>query len=131
MKPQSSILIVDDDDIFRELLASFFADADFKVHTAINGNDAFSVFLKEKPDVVITDVIMPIENGIDFAKKVIATGTKVPIIFISGYTSNKDLLEIKNSECWAGIFAKPFVENELLQHVHLKLEEFKKNKTSN
>lgn len=126
MKPQSSILIVDDDDIFRELLASFFADVGFKVHTAINGNEAFSIFLKEKPDVVITDVIMPVENGIDFAKKIIATGVKVPIIFISGYTSNKDLLEIKNSECWAGIFAKPFVESELLEHVHLKLDEFKK-----
>ena len=118
MKPQSSILIVDDDDIFRELLASFFADAGFKVSTAVNGNEAFDLFLKEKPDVVITDVIMPIENGIDFAKKVLARGIKVPIIFISGYTSNKDLLEIKKSDCWAGIFAKPFVEEELLQHVY-------------
>lgn len=118
------ILIVDDDPIFNELLSSFFTDEGFLVFKAFNGDEGYKEFLKTQPDVILSDVIMPVTNGIEMAKKIISSEKKIPIVFMSGYTSNKDLEAIKGSPCWAGIFAKPFEEEVLLQHIHAKIKEF-------
>lgn len=115
------ILVIDDDDIFRELLSSFFEDENFQVEVAENGLIGLEKFASFKPDLVLTDVIMPKLNGIEMAKKIISEGYKTPLIFISGHTFNKDIDEIKKSACWGGIFSKPFDEYELLEFVQNKL----------
>lgn len=120
------ILIIDDDDIFRELLSSFFEDEKFQVDVADNGLKGLEVFGSFKPDIILTDVIMPKLNGIEMAKKIISEGHKTPIIFLSGHTFNKDVEDIKKSDCWGGIFSKPFDENELLEFIKNKLHSLKK-----
>lgn len=120
---QFKILVIDDDDIFRELLSSFFVDENFQVEVAEDGIRGYEKFKQFSPDIILTDVIMPKLNGIEMAKKIISEGYTLPIIFISGHTFNKDIEEIKKSGCWGGIFSKPFDENELLEFVKLKLKE--------
>lgn len=118
------ILIVDDDPIFNELLSSFFSDEGFTVHKAFNGEEGFKTFLEFQPDVILSDIIMPVSNGIEMAKKIVSTEKKIPIVFMSGYTSNKDLEAIRVSPCWGGIFSKPFEEEKLLKHITSKVKEF-------
>lgn len=123
MSQQFKILVIDDDDIFRELLSSFFIDEDFEVAVAEDGLKGYEKFKQFSPDIILTDVIMQKLNGFEMAKKIISEGHKVPIIFISGHTFNKDIEELKKSVCWGGIFSKPFDENELLEFVKTKLKE--------
>lgn len=117
------VLVIDDDDIFRELLSCFFIDENFDVSAAEDGLIGYEKFKQFSPDIILTDVMMPKLNGFEMAKKIISEGYKVPIIFISGHTFNKDVEELKKSECWGGIFSKPFDENELLEFVKTKLAE--------
>lgn len=114
---QSKILIIDDDDIFRELLSAFFIDEKFQVEVAEDGLKGFEKYKEFLPDIILTDVIMPKMNGFEMAKKIISAGYKVPMVFISGHTFNKDVDEIRQSACWGGMFSKPFDENELLEFV--------------
>ena len=55
------------------------------VGTAANGKEAYSQILNLKPDIVITDVMMPKMNGIEMAQKLAEHKIDAKIIFISGY----------------------------------------------
>lgn len=125
MKSQT-LLIVDDDPIFRELLGSYLSDEGFKVLQAANGNEGYKIFSDNKPDLIISDIIMPVCNGIEMAKR-ISINNNTPIIFMSGYTYNKDLNEVMNSKCWGGIFAKPFEETQLILQIQQLLTSSKRN----
>lgn len=63
------ILIVEDESIFLELLAEKFINQDFEVYKALNGKEALDIAKKELPDVIITDLTMPVMNGIEFIKE--------------------------------------------------------------
>ena len=81
-----TILIVDDDDVFRSGLACLLDDADFSTYAANNGRAAMSV-LKEKGDeinLVITDVIMPQMDGIEFSRWVKEHYPSITILAMSG-----------------------------------------------
>jgi DNA-binding response OmpR family regulator/anti-sigma regulatory factor (Ser/Thr protein kinase) len=64
---QPSILVVDDDANIRELLNQEFTEAGFSVRMAGNGRDAVAEVRRERPDLVVLDVMMPEMNGFDVA----------------------------------------------------------------
>jgi signal transduction histidine kinase/CheY-like chemotaxis protein len=63
----ATILIVDDDDSIRSLLHQEFSDAGYLIEEATNGKEALEKIRKNKPDLVILDVMMPEMNGFDVA----------------------------------------------------------------
>ena len=63
------VLIVDDNDFNRELVKDILEDEDITVYEAEDGGEALEIALKEKPDIVITDIRMPELSGIDLMKK--------------------------------------------------------------
>lgn len=63
----SMILVVDDDDSIRSLLHQEFSDAGYLVEEASNGKDALESIRKNRPDLIILDVMMPEINGFDVA----------------------------------------------------------------
>ncbi|HEX8029355.1 MAG TPA: ATP-binding protein [Vicinamibacterales bacterium] len=64
---QPRILVVDDEANIRELLTQEFADAGYTVATAANGRDAVAEVRRQRPDLVVLDVMMPEMNGFDVA----------------------------------------------------------------
>ncbi|HEY2431500.1 MAG TPA: ATP-binding protein [Vicinamibacterales bacterium] len=64
---QSRILVVDDDPNIRELLTQELTDAGYQVLSAANGREALTVVRRERPDLVVLDVMMPEMNGFDVA----------------------------------------------------------------
>jgi CheY-like chemotaxis protein len=81
----SRILVVDDDPNIRELLSQEFTDAGHAVVTAANGREALAVVRRERPDLVVLDVMMPEMNGFDVAavlKNDPATA-QIPIVVLS------------------------------------------------
>ncbi len=60
---------------------------------AQDGETAFEMFKKEKPDIIISDIYMPKLNGLDLLKKIKTINPKIPIILITGYAHYKQLIE--------------------------------------
>ena len=64
---QPRILVVDDDPNIRELLTQEFTEAGYQVDVAANGREALATVRRERPDLVVLDVMMPEMNGFDVA----------------------------------------------------------------
>jgi CheY-like chemotaxis protein len=67
LERQPSILIVDDDAHIRELLSQEFSEAGYRLRLASNGREALAEVRRERPDLVVLDVMMPEINGFDVA----------------------------------------------------------------
>ena len=109
------ILAIDDTRTLRELLCRTLRAAQYDVVEAENGEDGLSRFAEQRPDVVITDLNMPVLDGIEFTRACRArpAGQNTPIIVLT--TENG--AEIKAEGRRAGASAwmvKPFEPNTLL-----------------
>ncbi|HBH71724.1 MAG: response regulator PhoP, two-component system, OmpR family, alkaline phosphatase synthesis response regulator PhoP [Parcubacteria group bacterium GW2011_GWC1_42_11] len=79
------ILIVDDDKILSKILRDGLVaggQGKYEVFSAFDGEEGFEVALREKPDLIMTDLIMPKVTGIEFLKKLRAEdwGKDIPVI---------------------------------------------------
>ena len=81
----ASILIVDDEQPMRELLAAIFEDAGHRALPAINGRHALEVVEQERPDLVLSDVMMPVLNGLILCRRLKAepSTASIPVILMS------------------------------------------------
>lgn len=106
------VLVVDDDRRLRDLLARFLGEHGYRVTTAQNTADASSKLEHFLFDVLVLDVMMPGENGFDFARRLRAT-SQVPILMLTAQTASSD--RITGLEIGADDYlAKPFEPRELL-----------------
>ena len=80
-----SILIVDDEEMIRELLQWMLQDAGHTVHVACDGLDAMTFLNAHGPvDVVLSDINMPFMDGIELQRQMRATWPDLPILLTSG-----------------------------------------------
>ncbi len=64
------VLIIDDEDSLRKIVAHAFSDRGHTVVTADNGSDGLQMATKERPDIVILDLIMPGLNGFEVCRRI-------------------------------------------------------------
>lgn len=115
-------LIVDDDDLFRDLLYTFFCD-DADVLTAQNGQEALALVKVHYFDIILTDYIMPVMNGIEFLEQAreIHTNTYLHSIILTG-SRGKEVLSFGERN-GIKLILKPFSIFELKKTVNMLLEE--------
>lgn len=87
-----TILIVDDQPEITELLSLYLKKEGFQIIEAHDGMDAFQLIAKEKIDLILVDIMMPIIDGYQLIKKVRET-LRVPIIIISAKQEDQDKIE--------------------------------------
>ena len=122
MSARKKILIVDDNDFILHLLETIIKDtSQYDVVKAKNGIEALDEVSKSDFDLIISDILMPKMNGIEFINKMRESNQEVPIIAISGGMGESDSRDYIN---YAGYFAddvikKPFTKAELLLAVDL------------
>ena len=93
MNRKAKILVVDDDPSIREILATQLSRLQFETVTAADGEEALVAFKKEKPDVILMDVMMPRMDGLTACQKIRASekrGARVPILFLTARDSQHD-----------------------------------------
>ncbi len=111
------ILVVDDELSLVELVAQFLESEGHNIKTANNGQEAFEIAKKWQPDLIISDVQMPICNGFQLHEKLQTLPPPIiPILFISGYIGG-DELKIENKTNILGFLAKPFKITDLLKYI--------------
>lgn len=93
-KDKIKILLVEDDSFLLGMYAAKFAMEDFKVITAEDGEKAVRVALKELPDIILLDIILPKLNGFEVLKLLNnkAATKKIPVVLLTNL-SQKDEIE--------------------------------------
>ncbi len=88
-----SILYVEDEPAIREGLLRFFQRRSGKIALAANGAEGFELFQTVKPDIVVTDIRMPVMDGLTMAKKIKEVSPDTPIIITTGHNDEEFLLK--------------------------------------
>lgn len=81
------ILVVDDDDPVRVMLARLLRTQGYSVIQASNADQARNALDHQQPDLVISDIVMPGESGIELRRGIAARWPELPVILISGYSA--------------------------------------------
>lgn len=92
-KLNKKILVVEDEEDLREMYSTKIASAGYKVFTATCGDEGLKAIRKEKPDLVLLDLIMPRKNGFDVLEELKKDKklTKVPIMVLSNLCQDEDM----------------------------------------
>lgn len=113
-----TILIVDDLQSEREMMALYLTNAGFNIILAHNGEDAISKTIASKPDVIVTDWMMPKMGGLDICRQLKKNPETASIPVITCTAKNRDV-----DKMWAtkqGVRAyvtKPCTQDELVNAV--------------
>jgi DNA-binding response OmpR family regulator len=120
----SGILIVEDDKDLREMLKSSLLRRKYTVLEASNGREAFLKFKSSVVDLIITDIIMPEEDGLKVIMQLRELKPAVKIIAISGggKAGPGNYLNLARALGADEIFPKPFSLISLLKRIDLILE---------
>jgi signal transduction histidine kinase len=84
-RSQMSILIVDDEEDIRDVLEIALMDIGYVVFLAENGETAFEIFKSKKPDIVITDIKMPVMDGIELLRQIKRENPATEVLMITGH----------------------------------------------
>ena len=110
------VLVVDDDDRLRELLRKYLSENGFLVSTARDAGDARARLVGLAFDVIVLDLMMPGESGLDFARSLHLEST-VPVLMLTAMGEAED--RIAGFEHGADDYlTKPFEPRELLLRLH-------------
>ena len=124
-KQKHSLLLVDDERSFRELMFDVFERHwNYKVFMAENGLKGFRIYENEKIDIIVTDIMMDTLTGIELADRVRKINPNQRIVFFSGWIDGKRLSEKFEEEFEKGIFLfieKPIDLDTLQNHIYLLL----------
>ncbi|RXI47070.1 DNA-binding response regulator [Malaciobacter mytili] len=88
-----TILYAEDEVGIRENIADSLSYYVKEVFQASNGKEALELYEEKNPDIILSDIHMPIINGIEFVKKIRQTNREIPIVMITAHTDKKYLLE--------------------------------------
>ncbi len=80
----AKILLVEDDDLVRDMLAQVLTRAAHQVESARDGDEATKILQTSEPDIMVTDIIMPKKSGITLISEVRDKHPEMDIIAISG-----------------------------------------------
>ena len=90
------ILYAEDEEGIRENVAASLRYYVKEVIEAENGKMALELYETKHPDIVITDILMPLMNGIDLVKQIRKKDQTTPIVIISAHTDKEYLLNVVN-----------------------------------
>jgi len=123
----SKILVVEDTEEIRFVIAEFFKKSNFQLTYAVNGKEAVEYFQKESFSLILMDLQMPVLNGYEATREIrrlekINSKRKTPIVAVTAYTTKTDLDMAISAGC-DGYITKPFSKSKLLSSVEFYLSE--------
>jgi CheY-like chemotaxis protein len=118
-----TILLVDDEYALVESLTELFQDQGYRVLSAGNGKDGLARFEAEKPDLLITDLMMPIMDGRELIRAVraLTSGESLPIILISASTRPVAMADAEGASLEVRAFLRKPIQWERLRDLVAKL----------
>lgn len=119
----ATILLIDDEESIRRIVAGALRKAGYEVITAINGNEALQRVAEAIPDLVISDIMMPDMDGLTLLNRLRSDPATrgIPLILVTAQASTSSVVAGLNLGA-DDYLVKPFVMTELLARVRSKIE---------
>jgi len=119
----SRILIVEDDSLLLEVMCMILEAEGYEVHQAVNGKMALEILANIKPDLIISDIMMPEMDGFKLLEsvRVMPSGVTTPFLFLSALTDRADVSRARSLGVDDYLF-KPFDATELISAVRSRLD---------
>ena len=108
------VLLVEDDDDNRELMAEVLATSGFDVVSVSSGRDGLRSLAERSVDVIVTDVGMPGMGGLELATAAKRVAPSVPIIVVTGWAEREDISSAREIDA---VLVKPVDPDVLAQAV--------------
>jgi|SRR5690606_37462440 len=126
MEKKETILLAEDEVVLGKLVKEALERKSYQVYWAKDGSEAFELYMREKPDLCILDVMMPAVNGFVVAGKIRELNADVPILFLTARSETTDV--VKGFEVGGNDYLKkPFNLEELF----LRIRELLRRKALN
>ena len=115
IEKNKTILVIEDEILLRSLMRKGLEKKGFNVLEAVNGCDGVDIFEKEKPSLVVTDMLMPDKEGMQTIQELRQIDPNVKIVAMSGGGSTKNMafLEMAERVGANATIAKPFKPQDL------------------
>ncbi len=122
MKPTPKILLVEDEEALGLIIKDSLLHKGFEVLYTSDGTLAYHMYEKEKPDLIVLDVMLPIISGLQIAEKIRVHDQQTPILFLTARTMPNDVL---NGYVAGGndYLKKPFDMQELIVRIKVLLNQ--------
>ena len=116
-----TILVVEDTEDNRQILRDLLTSAGFDLLEAVDGETGVAMATREKPDLILMDIQLPLIDGYEATRRIKAEPTlkHIPILAVTSYALSGDEEKTRAAGC-DGYIAKPFSPRELL----VKVREF-------
>ena len=119
------ILIIEDEKILAEMYRDKFTQAGFEVVLAFDSKEGLEMTKKEKPDLIILDILLPKENGITFLKWLRETPeiSSLPVVAFSNFDDPKIKIEAANLEVKDYLIKTDYTPREIVAKIKQLLNE--------
>lgn len=122
------VLLAEDDKNLGSVLKSYLDAKGYPTTLAVNGQEAFDLYRKDKFNFCIIDVMMPVKDGFTLAKEIREIDKKIPILFLTAKSMQED--KLKGFELGADDYiTKPFSMEELLMRMQAIIRRTTETKT--
>lgn len=116
MKRPISVLAVDDEQIVLDSIRKHLRREDFELHTVLSVAEALELMDRAAVDIVLTDLMMPVTDGMQLLEIMKQRSPQTPVIMITGYATINTALQATNLGAFDYV-AKPFTKSELVSVV--------------
>ncbi len=113
---QTRVLLVEDDDDSRELMAEVLSAAGHAVHPVASGPDALEALSRQPFDVLVTDLGISGMGGLEIARAAKALAPAIPVVLVTGWAEREDVARARGREVDA-VLLKPIDPDSLTQAV--------------
>jgi DNA-binding NtrC family response regulator len=115
----AKILVIDDDAAIRDVIFQLLQDGGHTLTMAENGREGVALFRANRPDLVITDIIMPEQEGIETLKQIrqIQPDAKVVVVSGGGRLGNEPYLDVARAMGALDTIEKPFDPDDFIRRI--------------
>jgi two-component system cell cycle response regulator DivK len=112
------ILVVEDQEDNRRILRDLLASADYELIEAENGEEAVAATAKDRPDLILMDIQLPVMDGYEATRRIKAdpASAAIPIIAVTSYALSGDEAKARAAGC-DDFVPKPFSPRQLLAKI--------------
>ena len=118
------ILVVEDQEDNRQIIRDMLAGRDYEIIEAENGEEALAAVAKQRPDLILMDVQLPIMDGYEATRRIKADPAlrSIPIIAVTSYALSEEDKRARAAGC-DDYVAKPYSPRQLLAKIRQHLPE--------
>jgi CheY-like chemotaxis protein len=119
-KRKKKVLVVEDEFGLQETLRDVFRMEGYDVRVAVDGEKGYQTYLEFKPDLVFTDIVMPLMSGIELVRKIRQDQPQIKVIYMSGFFGVRNLKRDLNEDVLQygyPCLSKPFKISSMLELV--------------